>query len=170
MISIKCPHCQTKLKVDETKMPEGIDSFKCPKCKKQIPVSLLETSRSGINTSDTVLLAPPKTVLGRISVVRDQDTPAQTFSLFEGKITIGRKSTSTETTFPIVTKDRMMSRNHIVIEVRKDAKGMYKHYLSDNNSKNRTLYNNNYLETGEIVVLSDNDEIVIGKTNLRFNV
>ena len=34
---------------------------------------------------------------------------------------------------------------------KKDAKGGYKHYLSDNNSKNHTLYNSNYLENGEIV-------------------
>ena len=41
--------------------------------------------------------------------------------------------------------------------------------LSDNNSKNHTLYNSNYLENGEIVVLNNNDEIIIGRTVLRFN-
>ena len=60
-------------------------------------------------------------------------------------------------------------REHIRIEVKKDAKGGYKHYLSDNNSKNHTLYNSNYLENGEIVVLNNNDEIIIGRTVLRFN-
>ena len=55
------------------------------------------------------------------------------------------------------------------IEVKKDVKGGYKHYLSDNNSKNHTLYNSNYLENGEIVVLNNNDEIIIGRTVLRFN-
>ena len=54
-------------------------------------------------------------------------------------------------------------------EVKKDSKGRYKHYLSDNNSKNHTLYNSNYLENGEVVVLNDGDEIVIGHTTLRFN-
>ena len=62
-----------------------------------------------------------------------------------------------------------MSREHIRIVVKKDAKGGYKHYLSDNNSKNHTLYNSNYLENGEIVVLNNNDEIIIGRTVLRFN-
>lgn len=37
------------------------------------------------------------------------------------------------------------------------------------NSKNHTLYNSNYLENGEIVVLNNNDEIIIGRTVLRFN-
>ena len=32
MISIKCPHCQVGLKVDEGKLPLGITSFKCPNC------------------------------------------------------------------------------------------------------------------------------------------
>lgn len=35
--------------------------------------------------------------------------------------------------------------------------------------KNHTLYNSNYLENGEIVVLNNNDEIIIGRTVLRFN-
>ena len=51
----------------------------------------------------------------------------------------------------------------------KDSKGGYKHFLTDNNSKNHTLYNNSYLENGEVVVLNDNDEIIIGRTVLRFN-
>ena len=63
-----------------------------------------------------------------------------------------------------------MSREHIRIEVKKDERGGYKLYLSDNNSKNHTLYNSNYLDEGEIVVLNNNDEIIIGHTILRFNV
>lgn len=168
MISLKCPYCQVGLKVDETKLPEGIKSFKCPKCKKSIPVSLLNTEESGDNTSDTVLLTPIKTGLGVIVVTADAGTAEQTIPLHEGLITIGRKSATSGVTFPIETTDKLMSRSHISIEVKKDSKGGYKHYLSDNNSKNRTLYNNNYLEAGEVVVLHDNDEIVIGRTSLRF--
>lgn len=168
MISLKCPHCQIALKVDETKLPEGINSFKCPKCKKSIPVSLLNTGGNRGDSSDTVLLTPIKTGLGRIVVMPDSATPEQIFSLHEGLITIGRSSATSNVTFRIETSDKLMSRNHISIEVKKDSKGGYKHYLSDNNSKNRTLYNNNYLEAGEVVVLQDNDEIVIGRTSLRF--
>ena len=172
MISLKCPHCQVALKVDETKLPEGINSFKCPKCKKTIPVSLLNKGENRDNASDTVLLNPIKTELGRIVVSADAtiNTPEQIFPLHEGVITIGRKSATSDVTFSIETLDKLMSRSHISIEVKKDTKGGYKHFLSDNNSKNRTLYNNNYLEPGEVVVLHDNDEIVIGRTSLRFRV
>ena len=119
--------------------------------------------------SDTVLIRPIKTTTGRLSVIANDDTPEQVFSLYEGLIIIGRKSNASKAQFGIVTADKSMSREHIRIEVKKDAKGGYKHYLSDNNSKNNTLYNSNYLKHGEIVVLSNNDEIVIGHTVLRFN-
>nr|WP_289118652.1 FHA domain-containing protein [uncultured Parabacteroides sp.] len=106
---------------------------------------------------------------GHLSVIANDDTPEQTFPLQEGSYTIGRKSNASNATIGIVTTDKSMSREHIRIEVKKDAKGGYKHYLSDNNSKNHTLYNSNYLEDGEIVVLKNNDEIIIGHTVLRFN-
>lgn len=169
MIAVKCPHCQVGLKVDERKIPLGITSFKCPKCKGSIPLSLLSSAESPAEDSETVLVSPPKDGIGRLTVLPDADTPEQTFPLHEGRMVVGRKSDSSKATLAIVTADRTMSREHICVEVKKDAKGGYKHYLIDNNSKNRTLYNNSYLETGEMVVLKDNDEIVIGRTVLRFN-
>ena len=156
MIAVKCPHCHVGLKVDEGKIPLGITSFKCPKCKEPIPLSLLsEKSNHQEVDSDTILVTPVKTGIGRLTVLPDGDTPEQAFPL--------------QATMPIITADRTMSREHICIEVKKDSKGGYKHFLTDNNSKNHTLYNNSYLENGEVVVLNDNDEIIIGRTVLRFN-
>lgn len=168
MISVKCPHCHVGLKVDEGKIPLGITSFKCPKCKQSIPISLLSEDQSS-NESDTVVLQPVKKNTGRLTVLANADTPEQTFPLHEGVIVAGRQSNASHATLKIVTSDRSMSREHIRIEVKKTADGGYKHYLSDNNSKNHTLYNSNYLEEGEVVVLNDNDEIIIGHTVLRFN-
>ena len=171
MIAIKCPHCYVGLKVDEGKIPFGITSFKCPKCKKPIPVSLLTAKDNAhdADSSDTILVNPVKMGIGRLTVIADDDTPEQSFPLHEGKVIIGRKSNASKATLPIVTADRTMSREHICIEVKKDLKGGYKHYLTDNNSKNHTLYNSNYLQSGEVVVLNDNDEIIIGRTVIRFN-
>lgn len=170
MISIKCPHCHVGLKVDEGKIPLDITSFKCPKCKQSIPVSLLSSVKEQLSDdSDTILVQPVRTTTGRLTVIANTDTPEQTFSLHEGVYTVGRKSNAACATISIVTGDKSMSREHARIEVKKDAKGGYKHYLSDNNSKNHTLYNSNYLENEEIVVLNDNDEIIIGRTVLRFN-
>ena len=151
MIAIKCPHCHVGLKVDEGKIPLGITSFKCPKCKEPIPVSLLSGKPDRPETeADTVLVASVRAGMGRLTVLPDADTPEQTFALHEG-------------TFLIV------SREHALITVEKNQRGGYKHLLSDNNSNNHTLYNSNYLEKGEIVVLKDNDEIIMGRTVIRFN-
>ena len=170
MIAIKCPHCLIGLKVDEGKIPLGLTSFKCPKCKGAIPISLLSAgNREGNNDPDTILIHPLKTDIGRLTVLPDENTPEQHLSLHEGTLIIGRKSNASKASLPIQTGDRTMSREHAVIEVIKAEKGGYKHYLSDNNSKNHTLYNNNYLGDGEVVVLNDNDEIILGHTVIRFN-
>ena len=55
MIAVKCPHCHVGLKVAEGKIPLGITSFKCPKCKEPIPLSLLsEKSNHQEVDSDTI--------------------------------------------------------------------------------------------------------------------
>ena len=170
MISVKCPHCHVGLKVDEGKIPLGLSSFKCPKCRQSIPVSLLTAPASSAAADDeTVLVRPVRTKTGSLTVLPDADTPQQTFPLSEGVFVVGRKSHSSSATICIETADRSMSRAHIRIEVKKSEQGGYKHVLSDNNSRNHTLYNGNYLESGEVVVLNDQDEIIIGHTVLRFN-
>ena len=121
MIAVKCPHCHVGLKVAEGKIPLGITSFKCPKCKEPIPLSLLsEKSNHQEVDSDTILVTPVKTGIGRLTVLPDADTPEQAFPLHEGKVVIGRKSNASQATMPIITADRTMSREHICIEVKKD--------------------------------------------------
>jgi hypothetical protein len=124
----------------------------------------------GFSGSDTMFIRPAKQTTGTLTVLADELTEEQTFSLCEGIAIIGRKSSHpSQATIGIQTSDRSMSREHIRIEVKKDARGGYKHYLSDNNSKNHTLYNSNFLGDEEVVVLNNNDEILIGHTVLRFN-
>lgn len=169
MISIQCPHCNIKLKVDERKLPSGITSFKCPSCKQGIPVTLLSKGQVKNSEPETQLIQSVKTHTGKLTVLPDPNTSEQVYPLYEGIILVGRKSGESKAAIAIHTSDRSMSREHIRIEVKKDPKGGYKHYLSDNKSKNHTLYNNNYLDEGEVVVLNNNDEIIIGRTILRFN-
>jgi hypothetical protein len=171
MISVKCPHCKVGLKVDEQKIPEGIAFFKCPKCKREIPVSSLKEKKvyNTVQGDDTVVLQPVKKECGKLIVFSNGDTPEQLFPLQEGLFIVGRKSSLSDANICIDTKDKLMSRNHLRIEVKRNAQGGFIHSLADNHSKNRTMYNGKYLEGGEIVVLKDNDEIIIGHTMLRFN-
>jgi hypothetical protein len=158
------------LKIDERKLPPGLRSFKCPACREAVPVSLLNIPPSPEPETETVLLRPTKFKSpGRITVVANDSTPEQVFPLEEGIHIMGRQSPTSGATLPIVTSDRMMSREHIRLEVSKDERGRYKHYLSDNKSRNNTLYKGSCLSAGEVAVLSDNDEIIIGNTLLRFN-
>ena len=168
MIPVKCPHCRTGLKVDETKIPRGIASFKCPQCKHDIPVSYL-TGRAADDGSETVLIRPVDKRQGQITVFAAFDTPEQAFPLAEGTFIIGRKSSTSEAAIAIETTDRTMSRNHARIEVKKDRRGNLIHTLADCQSKNHTLYNGARLGPGETVVLKDNDELRLGRTLLRFN-
>lgn len=173
MISVKCPHCHVGLKVDEGKLPPDVTSFKCPKCKCLIPISMLSKKEGdGFSSPDsnTTIVQSVKTTTGKLTVIADAHTQEQVFPLREGILIVGRKSSQpSRATICIQTSDRSMSREHIRIEVKKDPRGGYKHYLSDNNSKNHTLYNSNFLGDEEVVILNNNDEIVIGHTVLRFN-
>lgn len=170
MISVRCPHCQVGLKVDEAKIPSHITSFKCPKCRESIPLSMLPNgSKPDSEEMETIVLLPVQKKLGSLTVMADKDTPEQVLHLSEGISVIGRKSSASVANVMIETKDRSMSRTHICIEVVKDEKGGYKHLLSDNNSKNNTLYNDAFLEKSEVVVLKDKDVLTLGNTVLRFN-
>jgi len=170
MIALKCPHCGVRLKVDEQKIPHDIKAFKCPKCKGTIPINTLrEVKKSTDQEPETTLLNSPLEACGQLTVIANEWTKAQTFTLHEGVYTIGRASHSGHADLAIQTDDHSMSRTHCQIEIKKDKQG-YKHYLSDNNSKNHTLYNDSYLEKEEIVILHNNDKIIIGRTIIKFNV
>jgi predicted Zn finger-like uncharacterized protein len=170
MISVRCPHCQVGLKVDESKIPSNIQTFNCPKCKQPILVSYVLNNQP-VDDSETIILSVPeekKTRTGKLHVLPNEYTPEQFIRLLEGVNIIGRKSTSKESVTAIETKDKLMSRTHIGIEVRPDTDGKYNHCLYDNKSTNRTLYNRSYIEPGETVILKNNDEIQIGQTRLIF--
>jgi predicted Zn finger-like uncharacterized protein len=171
MISIRCPHCHVGLKVDESKIPANIQTFNCPKCKQPIPVSYVLKNQVA-DDSETVILSftgDKNAKIGKIHVLPNDLTPEQTIQLVEGVNIVGRKSPIQQTATSIETRDKLMSRTHIGIEVRKDAeKSDYIYYLYDNKSTNRTLYNNKYIEPGEVITLKNNDEIQIGQTRLIF--
>jgi hypothetical protein len=173
MIQVKCPHCKVGLKVDERKIPKGINSFKCPQCKYDIPLSSLaaiKKEQRAADETDTVVFQSAKAGYGKLTVLSNAGTKEQVFHLQEGHFIAGRKSSVSEADIRIETEDKMMSRNHARIDVRKDSQGGLMHCLSDNQSKNRTMYNGVFLDEGEEVVLQDNDEIKLGNTLLRFNV
>jgi len=180
MISLKCPHCRVALKVDEKKIPDGLESFPCPKCKRDIPVTYLEQQSVPSEENETLVVFQKNgngnggeggsAKKARLTVLPNSETPLQEYVLGEGIITVGREAKVSCADVCIRTSDKTMSRSHIMLETRKNPKGGgYFYCLSDNNSKNNTLYNGKRLDSGDVMVLKDNDEITIGATTLRFN-
>jgi len=170
MIPVKCPHCHVGLKVDKEKIPQGIETFKCPKCKQEIPLSFIDNKRNThSNETTTVVFHSSKVEGGKLTVLPEGNTREQVYHLREGNYIVGRKVAVSNADIRIETDDKMMSRNHARISVKKDAHGGVIHCLSDNHSKNRTMHNGQYLDESEEVVLQDNDEIKIGNTLLLFN-
>jgi predicted Zn finger-like uncharacterized protein len=171
MISVRCSHCKAGLKVNEAKIPAGILSFKCPKCKNEIPISYIKQKLEQQNNVETVVLVKKNKNqgIGRLTVLQSEGTPQQEFQLQEGENTAGRKAKVCSASICILTDDKTMSRSHVKIEVKKNPKGGYLHCFSDNNSVNHTLYNGKSIESEDIVVLRDGDELLLGKTTIRFN-
>jgi len=123
MISIRCPHCQIGLKVDENKIPANIQAFNCPKCKTPIPITYVKQKQVPDN-SETVFLSSPivnDEKIGKLHVIPNEMTPEQTIQLSEGINIVGRKSSNLKSATAIETEDKLMSRSHIGIEIRKDT-------------------------------------------------
>jgi hypothetical protein len=170
MIGVRCPHCGVGLKVDEGKLPVGISSFACPKCRGSIPTDVLSAGGGGAATEETPtqVLRPVSEGCGELRIEASSLTPEQTYQLKEGTFVIGRRAADGRNDIGIETGDRLMSRSHITIEVRRGAGGGYVHTLRDNGSKNRTYYNGRSLEEGEVVVIKSGDEIMLGQTRVHF--
>lgn len=170
MLSIKCPYCQVRLKIDESKIPDHLNAFNCPRCKETISVSLLHRYKIVSNNEDTIYIQKNNNTTATLTVLPDACTPSQSFQLRTGINIIGRKNGNTsEAKIEIETNDKLMSREHIKIEAVQYGKGEYNYLLSDNGSKNQTRHNSHYLDHGEIIVLRDKDEIEIGNTKIQFN-
>jgi len=91
MISVRCPHCQVGLKVDESKIPANIQTFNCPKCKQPISVSYV-TGNETFDDSETVILSAPERKnikTGKLHVLPNEFTPEQFIRLSEGANIIG---------------------------------------------------------------------------------
>ncbi|OCW95508.1 hypothetical protein A9168_02275 [Macellibacteroides sp. HH-ZS] len=169
MISIKCPYCRVRLKIDESKIPAHLNAFNCPRCKKPISVSLLHQYKIVSDNEETQYIQKSNNTKATLTVLADACTPSQSFQLRTGINIIGRKNGNTsEAKIEIETNDKLMSREHIKIEVVQYNNAEYNYLLSDYDSKNQTRHNSHYLETGEIIVLRNKDEIEIGNTKIQF--
>ena len=181
IIQIKCPFDGAVLSV---KNQPGIESksVTCPICKHKYPFTQFKkvTMRneddepgtdfvgSGAFSKDVKKEPFPEInfTLGRIKVIG----VGQAYQLKIGKNIIGRKAKQSTSDFMIDTgSNRMMSREHIIIEVKNvPGKGLV-HYLSLFKDKvNPTFIGNEPLYFGDCIVLNDKTTIRMPGADLLF--
>lgn len=176
IIQIKCPFDGAILSV---KNQPGIETrnVTCPICKNKYPFSSFkrvapstpsdDSSTQYPGQDDCTSFAPQQNnIIGRI-VVEDS---GRTFQLKPGRNIIGRKGQKSTADFQIDTAEkRAMSREHIVIEVKKmPAKG-FVHYISLSKEKvNRTTIGKSQLLYGDCLILNHGDIINLPDASLRF--
>lgn len=184
-IKIKCPYCSSTLSV---KNIPGIESksVTCPICKQKTPFlnykRVLDrdddatqysndnekTEYRDFTESPTEINNSFNLTLGRLR----QLPSGPSFLLRTGKNVIGRKATQSVADFQIPTNDsKRLSREHLIIEVKKVPGKGFVHYASLYKQKsNKTFIGNNLLEHGDCVVLNSGDIIKLPDANLKFEI
>lgn len=182
IIQIKCPFCSSILSV---KNQQGIESknVTCPICKHKYPFTEFKPVVASNNADpdteypdhkeertelDKTQIAQPNYTLGKLKL----HGTTRSYQLQPGRNVIGRKATKSEATIQIDTaENRMMSREHIVIEVKKvPAKG-FVHYLSLYKEKvNKTFIGSEPLLYGDSIVLNHGDIIKLPDATLKFEI
>lgn len=182
IIQIKCPFCGSILSVKN--MP-GIESksVTCPICRHKYPFTQFKRMASAPDEhyhpggdedtdygddSTTTDMSKMNYTIGRVIIIGS----GIEYRLKPGRNVIGRKSPNSAADFQIDTDDRrLMSREHIVIEVKKvPAKG-FVHYISLFKKKvNKTYIGNEPIEYGDCIVLSHGDIIKLPDAALKFEI
>jgi len=182
VIKIKCPCCGAILAV--RKQP-GIEhkNVTCPVCKESSPFTAYrqvvdraqhehtrypgeEETRPAYG-EDTDLGDSLNLALGELHVV-SANVPV--FHLKSGRNVIGREASASSADFRIPTPDsNRMSREHLVIEVKKVPGKGFVHYASLYKQRvNDTRINGERLEYGDCIVLRHGDMLRLPDAVIRF--
>lgn len=180
-IKIKCPYCGAVLSV---KNLPGIESknVTCPVCKQKSLISACQkitvmdserTQYPGAKDSEksTEYADPLKDqnfTLGKLKV----QPSGPSYQLHTGKNIIGRRATQSTADFQIPTDgSKRLSREHLVVEVKKVPGKGFVHYASLFKEKtNATLIGNTPLEYGDCLVLHHGDIITLPDVKVKFEI
>ena len=189
VLQIKCPWCSAVLSV---KNQPGLERamLTCPVCSRKQPFTSYKkhepkkapspnTKYPGMDDSETNInlggmggmQASNNTasmIIGQLTV----DGTSIKFPLSEGMNVIGRQAASSKASIQIPTgSNQHLSREHLVIEVKKvPMKGMV-HYISLYKEKvNPTKVGNQDLMYGDKIILNNGDIISLPDVKLRFEI
>ncbi len=186
ILKIGCPVCGSVLSVQNQ---PGIESksVTCPVCKNKSPFSAFRriasntgnaskeettqypNSKSGYakEETETDIDKGPNYTLGKLAI------PALglSFQLKPGKNIIGRKASASSATCQIPCETKRMSREHLVIEIKKIPGKGFVHCASLYKEKvNPTFIGQNKLEYGDCVILHHRDLIRLPDVEARFEI
>lgn len=171
IIKIKCPYCGSVLSV---KNQAGIESksVTCPICKQKSPFKDFKKVVDKNNDESTqygIDFGPGLNyTLGKLKVMPS----GPSYQLEPGKNVIGRRATKSSADFQIpVEGSKRLSREHLVIEIKKVQGKGFVHYASLCKEKaNRTFIGSEQLEYGDCVVLNNGDIIKLPDVNIKFEI
>lgn len=178
-IKIKCPCCGAILTVKKLK---GIENkkIKCPACgessqfklyqqlfsHKEIKKPVRETFYASEETRISIL---SNEIIGKLRIMGAKIPP---FDLVLGQNIIGRAASGSSASIQIpIRGNKNISREHIIIDVKKVPGQGICHYLSlFKDNVNETRVNNEVLEFGDCIVLKPGDIIQLPEVKLLFEV
>lgn len=188
IIKIKCPNCGAVLAVKKTAGIEG-KSLTCPVCKENSPYNsfkpIIERKQEehteypkeygasadyhNEHTTNTEINENLNYTLGQLKAIASN---IPLFRLKTGKNIIGRKATASMADFQIPTNDsKRLSREHLIIEVKKIPGKGFVHFASLYKMKsNATFINNERLEYGDCVVLQHGDILKLPDISIKFEI
>lgn len=175
-IDVICPWCTAKLRLRKTPGMEG-KNLTCPNCrqtspflnyKKAVPIEEESVTCFPGGPENAQKVKTENLVIGRLII----PLSGISFQLKNGKNIIGRKASSSIAEFQISTgENKRLSREHLVIEVKRIPSSGFMHYVSLYKERvNKTYVNNTQLLYGDTLILQHGDIIKLPDLNIRFEI
>ena len=173
-LDVKCPWCSAVLRVKSAPGMEG-RNITCPNCKHTSPFAQFKAVIPKEEESVTFLpgaegnitpLAKENLIIGRLIIPMSRIS----FQLLPGKNVIGREASASTANFQIETgNNKRMSREHLIIEVKRIPTTGFTHYVSLYKERvNKTFINSTELLLGDTLILQHGDIIKLPDIDLRF--
>ena len=173
---MKCPGCSAVLRIKSAPGLEG-KNITCPNCKHTsaftqfkhiIPIEEESVTCLPGGIRNVPMPTKENLIIGRLVI----PLSGISYQLFPGKNIIGRKVTASTANIQIETGDnKRMSREHLIIEVKRIPSSGFSHYVSLYKERvNKTFINSTELLWGDTLILQHGDIIKLPDVDLRFEI